>query len=603
MAYYRKMLVRKLFGSRRRRLLLPGMTALFLAFSAASFSKRDAISWYLGVWRAESLISKSEWAAELGDWKKATQTAVAAWQLHPGEITILRRMYEAFSGARSAEALAVGRSLFEHPQATSEDRLSVISLFLGTGDLVTVSSLFSKLRPAEREKPEALELGARFFLARNHPQGALPLIDRLRMKREEPRDLLLAAKTLSLTPSEGDLAIAESQRIIGELFRNTTDDSLAVEGFLLLSTISSAHWQGDLFEDARSRLSSLEERGTTVPARAWLLADEIEMKNHPERRQEILQAAMDRWFGLEPRLLGQWLVGQGEAKRFLDQVPRSVALERPEMVPVVTQALILENRWERALSLLERAPEGTDPVVLLSLKAMIQTQTGHVAEAKQNWIRSYRQAEMTTGRQALLRCAQLASLGNQTDLRDKALAEAISRPSSLSIAATDVAFLFPSLASQNRSDDLLQVSLGLLDSEPENPQILNNAVWLQLMKGRADEDKVKKLAENAKRFPAVNALQSTLALAQLKAGHTEDALSTLEPMKQRIEAGEAESAPTDRALVALALARAGETQRSREIANTVRWDKLLSVERQFFTAAIDEAIDDRLGLDERGIGN
>ena len=312
---------------------------------------------------------------------------------------------------------------------------------------------------------------------------------------------------------------------------------------------------------------------------------------------------MDRWFGLEPRLLGQWLVGQGEAKRFLDQVPRSVALERPEMVPVVTQALILENRWERALSLLERAPEGTDPVVLLSLKAMIQTQTGHVAEAKQNWIRSYRQAEMTTGRQALLRCAQLASLGNQTDLRDKALAEAISRPSSLSIAATDVAFLFPSLARQNRSDDLLQVSLGLLDSEPENPQILNNAVWLQLMKGRADEDKVKKLAENAKRFPAVNALQSTLALAQLKAGHTEDALSTLEPMKQRIEAGEAESAPTDRALVALALARAGETQRSREIANTVRWDKLLSVERQFFTAAIDEAIDDRLGLDERGIGN
>lgn len=603
MAYYRKILVRKLFRSRRRRLLMPGMAMLFFVFAAALVSKREALVWRLGVWRAESLRATSAWAAERGDWKEATRNAVAAWQLHPGDIVSLRQLYGAFSGARSPEALAVGRSLFEHPGANETDRLSVISLFLSTGDLVTVSSLFAKLRPQERETPEALELGARFFLARNHPQGALPLIDRLRKKRDDPRDLLLAARTLARTPSQDRLAIAESQRIIGDLFRNPTDPTLAIEGFLLLGSIPPADRRVELFEDARPRLAALEEQGTSIPTQAWLLSDELEMAAAPERRESILQAAMDRWFGLDPRLLGQWLVGLGEAKRFLDQVPRAVALERSEMVPVVTQALILEGRWDRALKLLERAPEGTDPVVVFSLKAMIQTQMGQVAEAKQNWIRSYRQAEMTTGRQALLRCAQLAALGHETELRDKALAEAISRPSSLSIAATDVSFLYPSLIRQNRGEELLQVSLGLLDSEPDNPQVLNNAVWLQLLKGRADEAKVKKLAENARRFPGVNALQSTLALAQLKAGRTEEALATLEPLKRRIENGEAESAPTDRALVALALAKAGETGRSREIADTVRWDKLLSEERQFFTAAIDEAIDDRLGLDDRGIGN
>ena len=57
---------------------------------------------------------------------------------------------------------------------------------------------------------------------------------------------------------------------------------------------------------------------------------------------------------------------------------------------------------------------------------------------------------------------------------------------------------------------------------------------------------------------------------------------------------------TDRAIAALALGRQGETEKSRELSKTVRWDKLTKAEREFFTAAIEEAIDDRFGLDDGG---
>lgn len=601
MSYFRKAILRTVFSSRRRRLLIPGMAAMLAALTAVVWIKREGIDYRLGVKRAGSLIEQSRWASERGDWKEAQRTAYAAWQLHPGEVGTLRQLFESLVGGKSGEALMVGKSLFEHPQAEVTDKLGAIETALQAGDLVTVASMFTRLRPAERELPEALELGARFFLARNHPSGALPLIDRLRLKRNEPRDLLLAADALTRTPTEGNVARSEAQRLIGELFRGQGDAETALEAFRLLGRIPMPERELYHFAEARLRLEGFSNSGTKVPVEAWLIVDELDLATEPDRRNEILQESMDRWFATEPEVIGKWLLGLGETKRFLDNVPRAIALENPAMLPVVTQALILENRWDRALSLLDRAPNGTDPVVLLSLRAMIQSRLGQNAEANQNWARAARQAELVSGRAALLRFAQLAALGGKGEMRDEALAEALKRPSSLSIPAADVAFLYPALARQNRSEDLLQISEGLLAAEPENPQVLNNVVWLELLEGATDESRVKKLEQYVAEFPSVTALRSTLALAHLRAGRNEEAVEALAPLRQRIDAGEAEAAPTDRALVALALARQGDTEKSRELSKTVRWDKLMKAEREFFTAALDEANDDRFGLDDRGI--
>lgn len=601
MPYVRNTLMRRIFRCRKRRLLMPGMVTAMAALAALLWLKRDAIEYRVEVKKADVLLEKSRWAAERRDWREAQRTAHEAWKLHPGEVGALRQLFEVLVGGKSGEAVAVGKSLFEHPRATTADRLAAIESALQAGDLVAVASMFTRLQTSERETPEAMELGARFFLARNHPTGALSLLDRLRLKRNEPGDLLLAADALTRTPTEGNVARSEAQRIIGELFHGQGTPEVSLQAFGLLARIPMAERELYHFADARKRLDVLSAEGAKVPVEAWLIADELELAAAPDRREEILSLSMDRWFATEPEVLGKWLLGLGESKRFLENVPRAIALENPEMLPVVTQALILENRWDRALSLLDRAPHGTDPVVLHSLRAMIQGRLGKTKEANQNWARASRQAELVTGRGGLLRFAQLAALGGKTDLRDEALAEALKRPSSLQIPAADVAFLYPALAQKDRNGDLLQISEGLLAAEPENPQVLNNVVWLELLERQADESRVKKLEEYAAQFPSVIALRSTLAFAHLRAGRDEKALEALAPLRERIEAGEAETAPTDRALVALALARLGETEKSRELSKTVRWDKLMKAEREFFTAAIDEAIDDRFGLDDRAL--
>jgi len=97
-------------------------------------------------------------------------------------------------------------------------------------------------------------------------------------------------------------------------------------------------------------------------------------------------------------------------------------------------------------------------------------------------------------RRMALEDPKLLPLGGNPALRDIALTEALKRPSSQTLASSDVSFLYPTLAENNRDEDLLHVSLGLLDSQPENPQLLNNVVWLELLRGRVDKERVEKLA-------------------------------------------------------------------------------------------------------------
>ena len=213
-----------------------------------------------------------------------------------------------------------------------------------------------------------------------------------------------------------------------------------------------------------------------------------------------------------------------------------MALEDPELLPLVVQAFVLEDRCDRALSLLDHAHRSTDPVALFSLRAMIESRLGKTTESNQNWSRATRYAELASGRDSLLRLSKLAVLGGNTGVRDLALTEALKRTSAQTLASTDVAFLYPTLAENDRDEDLLRISMGLLESQPGNPQLLNNVVWLELLRGRIDEGRVEKLAACVEAFPTIGHLRTTFALAQIHSGKAREALETLAPLADGREA-------------------------------------------------------------------
>ncbi len=588
--------LRWILSSRGRHLLVPAMTVAFFAFVSGVLIKREGLAYHLGAWRAQSLLRDSQWAAERRDWKEAVRAASAAWQLHPGTLPLLRQLHHSLEGAGAPEALATAAALFEHPAAEARDRFTAIRLHLHRGDPHTTSSLLSRLPAEERDTPEALELGARFLLARNQAAAALPLVDRLRRRRNDPGDLLLAAEILAETPSEAQVARDEAQRIAGELFLGSATEALAVPAFLLLQRIPPRERQLYYFGDARRRLETLAAR-REVPVRAWLLADELDLATHPEQREAILHGAIERWIESEPRTLGEWLVARGESALFLKNTRRSQAYDDPAMLPLVVQAFALEGRWDRALGLLERAPRSTDPVTVFSLRAMVQERLGRAAEANQNWNRAVRYAELEIGRDSLLRLGRLAELGGKPEIRDLAMVEALKRPADQSLAAADVAGLFPALVRRERDEDLLSVSLDLLRTQPGNPQILNNAVWLEALRGATDPARMEQLAGFVERFPTIVPLRTTLALAQLRAGRRDQALGTLGPVAAELE-GEGSAPDSGRAVYALALAENGDPERARRIAASIDWTRLIRAERDFFAAALDPGEDEGFLLDE-----
>jgi hypothetical protein len=563
------------------------MLISFATFVTLSLMKRDGLAYYLGAWRAEALLEKSARASEEGYWNKAIDSALAAWQLHPGNSGGLRQLFHTTRKQGSMESLAIGRALFLHPKATPEDRIEIMRLFFRVGDHVTTAELISRLPREERNSHAVMELNARFLIARQRPLEALQLIDQLRRGRDRPTDLLLAADALIQIPSKDNTARHEAQRIIDELFRGGGAPEIAMSAFSLVQRIPAAERDLLRFAMARERLVQLEE-DVDVPAKLWLLADEIEMGMAPHRREEILASAVNRWRDERPGDLGDWLLNLGETDLFLDSIPYETALFNPELLTSHVQARVIAEEWEAALALLDRAPSSADPAMVSGLRGVIWARRGHRNNANQHWQRAYRHAQLSTGRESLLRLGRLADLAGNEEFRNLALTEALKRPSPVPLAASDVAFIFSSLVEKNQDADLLRVSLGLLSSQPGNPQLLNNVVWLELLQGRANAERIAQLEDFANRFPSITGLRTTLALAHIVTGKKEAALSALSPMLPEIDGIDAESAgaPADRAVLAYALASNGQYTRAQEIAQGVEWDSLMAVERTFFEAAL-----------------
>lgn len=600
MRFFRK--IRRSISRSRYKVLIIPMLISFTTFVTLSLTKREGLAYYLAAWRAAALLEKSAKASEDGYLHKAIDSALAAWQLHPANSGGLRQLFHTTRKQGSMESLAIGRALFLHPGATPEDRIDIMRLFFRVGDHVATAELISKLPGEERNSFAVMELNARFLIARQRPLEALQLIDKLRRGRDRPTDLLLAADALIQIPSKDNTARHEAQRIIEELFHSTGDPEIAMSAFSLVQRIPAAERDLMRFALAKERLGELDEK-VGVPAELWLLADEVEMGMAPHRREEILASAVNRWRDECPGELGDWLLNLGETDLFLDSIPYETALFNPELLTSHVQARVIEEEWEGALALLDRAPASADPAMVSGLRGMIWSRRGHQVNANQHWQRAYRHAQLSTGRDSLLRLGRLADLAGNAEFRNLALTEALKRPSPVPLAASDVAFIFSNLVERNQDEDLLRVSLGLLSSQPGNPKLLNNVVWLELMQGRVNEERIAQLEDFADRFPSITSLRTTLALAHIALGEKEAALNALSPMLPEIEGTEAgagsdrgvettgnrrASAPAaaDRAVLAYALVSNGHYTRGQEVANSVEWGALMAVERTFFEEAL-----------------
>ena len=561
---------------------------LLIALGVAGYIKREGIKYHVNSWRASGLLEDSIKSSKEEDWKEAERLAFAAWQLNEGNYETLKQLYLASQAQRSRYILVVSKMLFTHPEAKPEDRIDVLQLYLNLGDPVTFKALFAELESEEQMSPDAMALGVRFLQTRNDLSRALALVEELLKVRGNPADKLLAAEILSKIDDPSGKAQASAQRFIDELFRVETKPEIALSAYELLRLIPTEFWHLERFADADKRLQAISENHEVQPF-TFLLAKEIEVHQFPENREIILQETTAEWIEKGPSALCEWLLRLGESKRILDLIEDNATSESSSLFRLVTLAAITEEQWGRAEKLLRNPHPQMRPSIVLGLQAAIAEKQGQAARSRSLWQQALSQAELASGQTALLEVAKLASRSGNAEVRNRAVTEALKRPSAISLPAADVAFLFEVLAENDEADDLLTVSRNLLASDRENPVLINNVVWLELIMETQREDCSELLRSLVEKFPDIPPLRSTLALSLMTNGKSEEALAMMTPTSSSATATRKSSSATHNAVTALAFARTGNLEQARSIHNQIQWSGMMEIEQAFFKKAFDEA--------------
>ncbi len=562
---------------------------LLIAFSTAAFIKRKGIKYHVSSWRATGLLGDAQEASEKGNWRESERLALAAWQLNQGNYEVLIQLYRSALKQKSQYLLATARMVFKHPESNFNDRIEALNIFLQVGDLVTFKSLFSELPNEEQDFPEAMALGVKYLMARSDFPRALTLVEELLRMRGNDSDKLFKARILARIESGNKSMTDETQRLIVELFHSDSDLSIALSAFSILKQIPKGDWQLERFVDANDRLVAIEKT-REVPVQLWLLAFEIELAFSPSGQKTIVDQAISDWQDSEPAPLCSWLLSLGEADRVISLISLERARASESLFRLLVQANIALNDWATAQKLLDQPHPKMRFSIVYGLKAAIKSQQGEHAESDVLWSRALNQAELSTGQSTLLDLAKLASKSGNSDIRNRAMTEALRRPSAVNLPVSEVSFLFSDLASENESENLLTVSRNLLMTDPQNPVLINNVVWLELITQSSRKNLAKVMESLVAKHPKMNELRSTLALAFIQEGKVKDAVPVLGPIINEVSKGQA-SGSSDQAVVALALAKNGDRLRAKALFQGIDWSQMMEIERQFFQKQISATLE------------
>ncbi len=559
-----------------------------LVFSAGgiSYHKRESIKTRINTWRANSLLADSIKAGVNDDWKEAERLVTAAWQLRPSEIEILRQRFTVSKKRSSKDMLSLANGVFQHPNATAEDRKNATALFFSIGDRITFNRLLSRLKYSERKQPDILEMESRFLLATGQPAAALEPIRELEGIRAEPTDQFLLAAALARTPSEDHSNQIAAQEVIDQIFQPDKDPLLAIAAFSLLGQIPSDQWQLETFSDATSRLEVIAKT-VPVPPQILLIDVERRIESFPEKRDELIEDAVSRFIDESPEILGQWLLYKGQADRVLAEVATEAkAADSSLLFDLRLSALLQKKDWTSAEALLANSSRGANEASYLAYRALIAEQQGKVAEADNLWEESFDIAVGSDGRDRLLSIAQLAG-SNNLKIRNRAVTEALKRPAAISPPSTEVSFVLPYLIKEDAFEDMLTVCRNLYRSEPDNPALFNNFAWMELINGSPHGAAlIPKLRQIVERFSNKKGYRSTLTLAYLNEGDVEKATGASHALVESEE-----KLNGDYAVLALLRAKQDDIPGAEAYLKQVDWKDMMTRERLYFRRLLkDEGV-------------
>lgn len=522
-------------------------------------------------WRADRLAAEAHRHIQKGEWAEANRTALASMQLEPN-LPGLRSLLIAQVQTGDPNRLQAAIQLFSSPLADADDRARSLRVCLDVGDVVEAARLVASLPAEDRDHPPMRRELLRYLLkARNYRQAVL-LVDRIpETKRPMELELLLANGLAE--SGEPDLRSITAERLHRVLIGQ--DRELALRAMNDLAAFPNS-WIHDKL--ARAALHRFENDPGLEPVEHLNLVF-FQIGLQPENREAMVNWALanfgdDHADALLPWLqrLGEWqpIVDLTEAGRFPKPMPLEVFQRR-------AAALLALRRFDALEAELRDPPVTIAEIPLLCHRAALASKRGEGGRSVALWQDALKRADRDRSRNWFYMISRIAARSGDDHIELEALARGIERPRGVPPVAANLQRLFEWLYEQGDTERLLEISYLLLERERGNPTLVNNFHYLKVLHGSVTERDLEALQGLVDRFPEQPHFRSSLALALLKGGKSQDALRVLEDLPSK----RPERSDAWKAIHAAVLTSLGRKAEARQLAAGVDWNNVSKLEAKF----------------------
>lgn len=525
-------------------------------------------------------LRRARKAVEEKDWEAANGLARTALKLDPDSIEALRMVYQTSLSVNPELALETAQMLFQHPEASFEEKASILGYLQLRGEGARFVQLYDQLTGEQRKNPDMIFLKTRYLATQGAVREARSVLEEyFATGGEEARFRLLFSSLLIVSEDPKDQQ--RGQEVIAELMG--VERMTSRVAFNLLGDAPPGTILPNLFPaDIDAFVNALPE----VRAQEKLIASTIKLagaKDDATGQSEIFADALRTHQEGSLEMLCAWLSRFQRFDLILEAVDEKRGRESLALYDHRLRALTVVKGPEAAEEWLQNPHEKSSGMAVWMMRAKLAAAKKDGAGALEAWEKAFGLADKEKKAETFVALYRNGLEIGQLDAAVKAVLEAAKNPSGAFPASSQLQPAFEHLYEDNRLEDLLLLTWTALSREKNNLHLVNNFIYISMVLNREGNDYVAQAGKVVEALPDVAGLRSTLAFAFLRAGQFAEALKVLEDVKVEWS----KEPPSSRAIRAVALEKNGRKEEA-----VTEWKAL---EECYLATAEKKAFDRLLG--------
>src|SRR5438094_3842174 len=382
---------------RRRRRVQISLVAL-LILAAIGFLVARPIRNAIRSWQARRHAEHAFAYIDQQKWSDARDEATAAYRLQASEPEAMRAVGRLLSRAGQGEALEFWKRLREIAPLTREDLRDEARMALRVNDTVRADGAARELTETKEgggPGPTDWLIAVDVQLRKHSFDQAQGLAEKVlaspKANRREQLQANIALDNIarSAGPSSSIDIAKVDERIVA---LSKGDDDVSLDALTFLAAAAPTESKPPLPID---QLIESINHHPLAKAPHQLLAADLEIAQHHDRRDQIVDRAIEHWKGGDNEsltALAAWLYRNGEQQRLVEAISLDRALQTRELFLQYVDALAALSRWDEIRRIIESERFPLDPVIEHMYLARCFMQQGQENGAENNWQRALEDA-------------------------------------------------------------------------------------------------------------------------------------------------------------------------------------------------------------------